>query len=84
MVTVSVPGTHPEGENRTCKPLLAASVDQKRSLFFYEKRTNRVVLGRFGVLRWGFARDCGRYLFVLVAFILWVRFLDYFCCFCLC
>ena len=77
LVTVAVPGTDPEGENRTCKALFVASVEQQRCRFFC-KQVNRVVLG---VLRWGFACDCDQYLSVLIVFMLWVRFLDHFCCF---
>ena len=62
LVTVAVPGTDPEGENRTHKALLAASVEQQKCRFFLHfsvKQVNRVVLGCFGVLRWGFACGCG-------------------------
>ena len=54
-VTVAVPGTDPEGENRTCKALVAASVEQQKCHFFLAKQVNRVVLECLGMLWWGFA-----------------------------
>ena len=52
--------------------------------FFSAKQINRVVWGVFRVLRWAFACGCARWFFVLIAFMLWVRFLIVFVAFCCC
>ena len=64
--------------------LLYSPVEQVKCLFFSAKQINRVVWGVFRVLRWAFACGCDRWFFVLIEFMLWVRFLIVFVAFCCC